>query len=162
MDFAIRPSRDSDLAAVDALLARSYPKLLKADYAPSVLVTALPIISRARPELVGCGTYYVAEEDRGRIIGAGGWTRDGRRAELGHIRHVVTDDRALRRGVGRAILSRALETARAAGVTELECWSTRTAEPFYAAMGFVAEGDMEISLAPAVRFPAVRMRLLPV
>ena len=101
MVFQIRPSRDSDLAAVDALLARSYPKLLKADYPPSVLVTALPIISRARPELVGCGSYYVAEEE-GRIIGAGGWTRDGRRADLGHIRHVVTDDRAVRRGVGRA------------------------------------------------------------
>ncbi len=158
MVFQIRPSRDSDLAAVDALLARSYPKLLKADYPPSVLVTALPIISRARPELVGCGSYFVAEEAGG-IIGAGGWTRDGRRADLGHIRHVVTDDRALRRGVGRAILSCALDSARDAGIAELECWSTRTAEPFYAALGFAAEGPMEVSLAPAVRFPAVRMRL---
>jgi GNAT superfamily N-acetyltransferase len=158
MTFEIRPSRDSDLAAVDALLARSYPKLLKADYPPSVLVTALPIISRARPELVGCGTYYVAEEDA-RLIGAGGWTRDSKRAELGHIRHVVTDDRAVRRGVGRAILEHAFITARAAGISELECWSTRTAEPFYAAMGFVAEGPLEVGLAPAVRFPAVRMRL---
>ena len=157
MAFSIRPSRDSDLAAVDALLARSYPKLLKADYPPSVLVTALPIISRARPELVGCGTYYVAEED-GRIIGAGGWTRDSRRAELGHIRHVVTDDRALRRGVGRAILGRALAAAQAAGIQQLECWSTRTAEAFYAAMGFISEAPMEVSLAPAVRFLAVRKR----
>lgn len=158
MPFEIRPSRDSDLAAVDALLARSYPKLLKADYPRSVLVTALPIISRARPELIGCGTYFVAEEDT-RIIGAGGWTRDSRRSGLGHIRHVVTDDRALRRGVGRAVLQRVLDTARAAGIAELECWSTRTAEPFYAAMGFATEGPMEVSLAPAVRFPAVRMRL---
>jgi hypothetical protein len=26
-------------------------------------------------------------------------------------------------------------------------------------MGFVAEGPLEVGLAPAVRFPAVRMRL---
>ena len=59
----IRPSTLSDLAAVDALLARTYPKLLKADYPPSVLVTALPLISRAQPKLLTCGTYYVVEDD---------------------------------------------------------------------------------------------------
>ena len=50
------------MAAVDALLARSYPKLLKVDCSPSILVAALPIISRLRPELLVCDTYYVAEE----------------------------------------------------------------------------------------------------
>ncbi|MEL7154607.1 MAG: GNAT family N-acetyltransferase, partial [Pseudomonadota bacterium] len=75
MTVIVRPSTKADMAAVDVLLARTYPKLLKADYPPSVLVTALPIISRARPELLVCGTYYVADED-GEVIGAGGWTRD--------------------------------------------------------------------------------------
>lgn len=157
MSFSVRPSITADLPAVDALLARSYPKLLKADYAPSVLVTALPLISRARPELIGCGTYYVAEED-GQILGAGGWTLDRIRADKGHIRHVVTDDRALRRGVGRAILDLAMETARQSGVVELECASTLTAVPFYAAVGFECEHEMDISLAPGIHFPAVRMR----
>ena len=35
----IRSTTLSDVAAVDALLSVSYPVLLKADYAPSVLVT---------------------------------------------------------------------------------------------------------------------------
>ena len=47
----VRPAERSDMAAVDALLARSYPRLLKPDYPPSVLVTALPLISRAQPAL---------------------------------------------------------------------------------------------------------------
>ena len=115
----IRPSTKDDLAAVDALLARTYPKLLKADYPPSVLVPALPIISRARPELFVCGTYYVAEDD-GAILGAGGWTPDAKGKGLGHIRHVVSDDRALRRGVGRALMERSFEDARSAGMTEME------------------------------------------
>jgi len=157
MSFIVRPSVKTDLPAVDALLARSYPKLLKADYPPSVLVTALPIISRARPELIGCGTYYVAEE-AGQILGAGGWTRDRMRADKGHIRHVVSDDRALRRGVGRAILDLAIETARQSGVVELECASTLTAVPFYEAMGFDREEPLVIDLAPGIQFPAVRMR----
>jgi len=157
MSFIVRPSVKTDLPAVDALLARSYPKLLKADYPPSVLVTALPIISRARPELIGCGTYYVAEE-AGQILGAGGWTWDRMRADKGHIRHVVSDDRALRRGVGRAILDLAIETARQSGMVELECASTLTAVPFYEAMGFDREEPLVIDLAPGIQFPAVRMR----
>ncbi len=152
----IRPSTKADMAAVDALLARTYPKLLKADYPPSVLVTALPVISRARPELLVCGTYYVAEED-GTILGAGGWTLDRTDTGLGHIRHVVTDDRALRRGVGRSLMQRSFDVARAAGVTRMECWATRTAEPFYKAVGFVTVGPMEVTLAGGISFPSIRM-----
>ena len=152
----IRPSTRADLAAVDALLARTYPRLLKADYPPSVLVTALPIISRARPELLVCGTYYVVEED-GAIVGAGGWTRDRKRAGLGHIRHVVTDDRALRRGVGRELMQHCFDVARGARVKRMECWATRTAEPFYAAVGFRSLGPMDVTLAGGIVFPSIRM-----
>lgn len=152
----IRPSTMADLAAVDALLARTYPKLLKADYPPSVLVTALPIISRAQPALLGCGTYYVVEENDV-ILGAGGWTRDRKDSALGHIRHVVTDDRALRRGIGRALMCRCFEDARAAGIARLECWATRTAESFYHALGFETLGPMDVSLQGGISFPSIRM-----
>ena len=151
----------ADIAAVDALLARAYPRLLKADYPPSVLVTALPRISRAQPGLVTCGSYYVVEE-AGYIIGAGGWTRavpGGGQMQplLGNVRHVVTDDRAVRRGVGRALMTHVFTMARASGITRLDCLSTRTAVPFYAAMGFVVQGPVTISLAPGIDFPAVAM-----
>lgn len=156
-DLTVRATTDRDLAAVDALLARAYPRLLKPDYPPSVLVTALPIISRARPELLSCGTYYLAETNAGAVIGAGGWTADARIEGLAHVRHVVTDDRAVRRGVGRAVIGHTLEQARAAGIVRLECWSTRTAERFYQAMGFETLGPMEVPLARGIGFPAVCM-----
>lgn len=156
MEYHVRASSKADLAAVDALLARSYPKLLKADYPPSILVTALPLISRAQPQLLNCGTYYVAEEE-GEILGAGGWTRDKQDPARGHIRHVVCDDRHLRRGIARALLERCFETARAAGVTEMECWSTRTAERFYQAIGFRTLGPMDVQLAGGISFPSLRM-----
>ncbi|MFL4472042.1 GNAT family N-acetyltransferase [Tateyamaria armeniaca] len=152
----IRPSTKADLAAVDALLARSYPKLLKADYPPSVLVTALPIIARAQPHLLVCGTYYVVEED-GRILGAGGWTPDRKVQGLGHIRHVVTDDRAVRRGVGRALMQHCFDKARSAGMTKMECWATRTAVPFYEAVGFHTVGPIDVTLAEGIVFPSIKM-----
>lgn len=164
MSVRVRTAGPGDIAAVDALLARAYPRLLKADYPPSVLVTALPLISRAQPRLVTSGTYYVAEDEAGRILGAGGWTAavPGRAApsEPGraNVRHVVTDDRAVRRGIGRQVLTHALDRARAAGMSWIHCTATRTAVPFYRALGFSVLGDIVLPLAPGVVFPAVEMR----
>jgi hypothetical protein len=74
--ITIRKTRASDLAALDAMFARSYPILLKADYPPSALVTALPLISRAQPNLITSGNYYLAEVD-GQVVAAGGWSWRG-------------------------------------------------------------------------------------
>lgn len=160
--LTLRPARPGDLAAVDTLLARSYPKLLAADYPPSVLVTALPLIARARPELMTCGTYWVALEPDGALVGAGGWTPgapdgSGTQPRRGHVRHVVTDAGWVRRGIGRALMTRALHQAAEAGIATLECLSTRTAVPFYAALGFAVVGPVSVDLRPGIAFPAVRM-----
>lgn len=153
--FTLRVARSDDLAGLDALYARSYPKLLKADYPPSVLVTALPLISKAQPRLLASGTYYVCETGDGDPIGAGGWTlaRQGR----ADVRHIVTDDRYTRRGVARAILRRCLAEAAAQGLRRMMCKSTYTAVPFYASLGFVEEGRVEVPLAPGITFTAVQM-----
>lgn len=155
--LTIRTAAAADMSLLDAMFARSYPKLLKADYPPSVLVTALPIISRAQPALVRSGRFYLAETAADGIVGAGGWS-PRRQAGVADVRHVVTDDRHTRRGIGRAILERVFETARAAGVRRLDCKSTRTAVPFYRAMGFVTLGPVEVELRPGIAFPAIEMQ----
>ena len=160
--ITLRLATPADLAAVDALLARAYPRLLAADYPPSVLVTAIPLIARARPELLASGRYWLACDSAGTVLAAGGWssrsptdgTGDSRTA---HIRHVVTDDRATRRGLARAVLTRAMDQARTEGFTRFDCWSTRTAEPFYQSLGFTSLGMGDIPLAPGIAFPAIRM-----
>ena len=93
-DLSVRVATAADIVAVDTLLARSYPALLKVDYAPSVMVAALPVITKARPELVTSSTYFVAEVDS-QVVGAGGWTAHaptgGAVPGLGHVRHVQAD-----------------------------------------------------------------------
>lgn len=160
-DITIRSTNTGDLPVVDALLAASYPVLLKPDYPPSVLVTCLPLITRARPELLRCGTYYIALDAEG-ALAAGGWTHGAPQGgvgprDVGHIRHVVTHPKALRRGLARAILERSFRAARTSGVRWMMCQSTRTAEPFYASMGFQRRGEIEIMLRPGIGFPAVEM-----
>jgi GNAT superfamily N-acetyltransferase len=160
--LTIRPTTALDLAAVDALLAASYPTLLKRDYAPSVLVTALPLISRANPALLRSGTYFVAEDGEGRALAAGGWTRGAPQggvgiAEIGHVRHVATHPAHLRKGLAQAILTRVLADALSAGAERMICQSTKTAVPFYKAMGFRVRGEIVIALRPGITFPAVEM-----
>jgi GNAT superfamily N-acetyltransferase len=154
--LTIRRSNRTDFADIDKMLADSYPRLLAADYPPSMLVTALPIISRARPELVASGRYFVAEEG-GRIVGAGGWSMGA--AGIGDIRHVVTDYRHQRRGIGRCLMQVVLADARATGLVGLECLSSRTAQPFYESLGFRTIGPVSVPLRPGIAFPAIRMTL---
>ena len=166
--LTLRHATPADLSAVDVLLARSYPRLLAADYPPSVMVLAVPMITRARPELLASGRYWLAEDPAGHLLGAGGWSarvpasggegwpdRHGR--VLAQVRHVATDPDALRRGVGRAVMARVMAEARAAGFAGMECLATRTAVPFYAAVGFRAVGPVEVNLAPGIDFPVVKM-----
>ncbi len=159
----IRTATPADLPKVDALLARSYPALLKGAYPPSLLVTAIPLISRAQPALLASGTYFVVL-DGTEIVGAGGWTRavpggGGRgHSGVGNIRHVVTDHRRVREGIGRVLMTHIFDTAREAGVRQMECFSTLMAEPFYAACGFETLGPISLTLRPGIDFPAIHMR----
>ena len=55
-------------------------------------------------------------------------------------------------------MRRVFETARDAGIGRLDCLSTLTAEPFYAAMGFQSSGLVTVPLRPGIDFPAVHMQ----
>ena len=176
LPLIIRTATPADLAAVDLLLARSYPRLLAADYPPSVMVMALPIISRARPDLLASGRYYLAFDGAGQLLGAGGWsgTAPGpsdkaafevakpQAGGVGHVRHLATDPDALRQGVGRAVMATVFAAAGAAGVNRMECLATLTAVPFYKAAGFAVLAAVEVPLRPGIVSPAVQMiRTLP-
>lgn len=159
--YVIRPGEADDVPGVDALLERCYPALLKADYPPSVMVTAVPLISRAQPALITCGTYYVADAGPDGIIGAGGWTirdpggvTDPSRAS---IRHFATDPTLLRKGIAHQLMRRCIEDSTAAGLQGMTCYSTRTAVPFYRAEGFAPRAEVELELRAGIRFPAIRM-----
>lgn len=160
--LTLRRAKPADLAAVDRLLSRSYPRLLKGDYAPSVQVTALPLISRAKPELLASGRYFLAETEEGVVIGAGGWSvaspgMGQAVPETAHVRHVAVDPDMLRRGVGSAVMSEVIVDALRHGIRWLDCLSTRTAIPFYDALGFRVLHEVDVPLAPGIIFPAVRM-----
>lgn len=162
--LTIRRTGREDLAEVDALFQRSYPALLKGHYPPSLIVMAVPLIARAKPELLVSGRYFAVIDAGGAIVGAGGWSsadpRRGRPGEgaTGHVRHVVTDHRRTRQGIGTALMAHILDDARKAGVRQMDCLATRMAVPFYSACGFARVRPVVIPLREAIDFPAVLMQ----
>lgn len=162
-EICIRPARPSDFDAVDNLFRRAYPALLRADYDTKTLADVLPIISRANPRLLATGTFYLAFRDN-ELVGAGGWSWIGPHGAVGprhmaHIRHVVTHHDHQRSGIGRRLLGHCIDEAAGAGARILNCQSTLTAEPFYAALGFRRIADIDVFLCPGVSFPAVHMQV---
>jgi len=159
----IRIARPEDAAAVELLLAASYPILMAAAYAPDALAAALAVMMRANPRLLASGTFYLAVAGDGAVIGCGGWTRERPGTTVvdgttGHIRHFATDPACVRQGIGRALISHVVTCARAGGLTRLECYASFNAEPFYAACEFRRVDQVEIALEEGVLLPAVLMQ----
>lgn len=161
-NFSVRASAPEDELLVTGLLEVSYPSLMAGSYDNDVLAAALPMMTRAMPELLSAGTYYLAENDDSQIIGCGGWTRERPRdgepeRELAHIRHFGTHPQWVRLGIGRAIYDKCEEQARSAGIRRLECYSSLNAKNFYAALGFRVVRQMDIRMGETLRVPAVLM-----
>lgn len=161
--FHLRRAEAADAERLTTLLSRSYGALLQPDYHPNLLREALPVIGTARPALLSAPGYFVAEAGDGTLIAAGGWTWQGPAGgaaplDWGHVRHVAADPDHVGQGIGRLLLETIVDHAEHAGVRVLSCLSTLTARGFYSRMGFVALGEVDLDLAPGLRFPAVEMR----
>jgi GNAT superfamily N-acetyltransferase len=153
------------MAAVTSVLMASYPTLMATSYNAELLRLATPIITRANQRLLASGTYHVAEEGDGAIIGCGGWTpeRPGtaeKQPGVGHVRHFATIPDRAGQGIGRMIYACCETQARAAGVAVIECYASLNAERFYASLGFAVVGLVGIPLGDGVTFPSVLMRRL--
>ncbi|MGR3496855.1 GNAT family N-acetyltransferase [Citreimonas sp.] len=159
--LTIRTATIADAAALDGLFQRSFMTLLKGDYPPSAVISALPVIGHAQPALIRSGYFFVAERSD-RIVGAAGWSFEppgGRRGlrGMGHMRHVAVEPAHMRMGIGSALVDHVMRQARRAAVIRMLCQSTRNAVPFYTAMGFTAQAETVLDLPGGVAFPCVAM-----
>ncbi len=158
---SVRIARPEDAAAVERVLKASYPVLMAPAYDAGLLALALPLMTTPQPRLLGSGTFYVCEAD-GRAVGCGGWsfekpgTSDAEPG-IAHIRHFATDRDWTGRGIGRLVYSRCERQARAAGVRVFECYSSLNGEDFYAALGFVRIGPIEIPMGRRIKLPSIHM-----
>lgn len=156
----LRAATPADAQAVGDVLAASYSTLYRGWYRDEVLATALPAMTRARPELLASGKYFIVER-QGRVASCGGWSlgapAGGGQPGRGHIRHFATHPDHLGKGCAGAIISRCLDEARAEGLAGMECLSSLTAEAFYARHGFDAVAPTSVTVGGA-SFACILMR----
>ena len=157
----IRIALPRDAVAVTELLLRTYPALMASSYDAELLAGALPVMTRANPELLASGKYYVVE-DAGRLVGCGGWSLDqpgsGKiEAGLSHLRHFATDPDMTRRGIGRSIILRCAVDAAKYGTKRFQAFAGLNAEPFYRSLGLERLAVFELAMGPTAKLPAVLM-----
>ncbi len=147
------------------LFTRSYRALMASHYDREVLDQALAVITRANPDLLASGRFYLVEDTRtGALAGCGGWsdkapgppaeTAEGR----GHLRHFAVHPDSQREGIGRLLVEHCLKEAKAAGMREMHCLSSLNAERFYAVMGFETLARLDTQLPGDIPFPSILMR----
>lgn len=161
--YSVRATTLNDAQSVTALLSDSYPALMKNSYKEPALSAALSIICKANPSLLSSGTYYLAETQDNLVVGCGGWARErpGEGSivpQLGHIRHFATHSAWIGRGISRSIYLICEQQAREAGIAQFECYSTRNAEGFYAALGFKSIKPIDVNLGNDISLSGVLMR----
>ena len=164
-----------DVPALERLIAESARGLGGADYTPAQIEAALKSAWGVDTQLIADGTYFVAEDAAGALVACGGWSyrktlfgADGQAercpetldpvADPARIRaFFVRPDRA-RQGLGRMLLRRCEEEARAAGFQSTALLATLPGQRLYRALGYAGEARTEYPLADGVCIEFVPMQ----
>ena len=152
MPHRLRPATRADLPALAPLIARSARALGAQDYRPEQIEGALQGAFGVDTQLIDDGTYFVVESD-GHLVGCGGWSyrrtlfggdraRERDAGELdpatdaAKVRAFFVDPDYARRGIGRALLERCEQEARARGFRRCELMGTLPGVRLYRAFGY--------------------------
>ncbi len=173
----IRQATLDDVAAIEALIARSVHTLQAGDYSKEQREGALGTVFGVDRRMIEDGTYFVIEGDNDneeQIVACGGWSR--RRTPFGGDHSPRKDDSFLdpqcdaarvraffvhpehaRRGLGTILLNTCEAAARASGFARVELTSTLTGVALYKARGFEPKERLELPLRNGATLPVVRM-----
>lgn len=169
----LRPARESEIEALEALIRASVWDLQKHCYTEAQREGALGTVFGVDVQLIRDQTYYVVELD-GQLAACGGWsyrsTLFGANAgqagvgpaldetkDAARIRAFFVSPHFARRGLGTRILEACEQSARAKGFNKFELVATLAGEPLYAKHGFTALERYAVALPNGENLPVVRM-----
>lgn len=178
-ELRIRKALKADLAALNAMVGASVRELQAQDYTAAQMEGALESVFGVDSQLVGDGTYFVAEgraanDAAWEIAGCGGWSKRktlfggdhwmGREDSLldvardaAKIRSFFVHPRWARRGVGSKILEACEAAAKAAGFGRFEMGATLTGAKLFGARGYAAVERIEVPLKNGEKLAVIRM-----
>jgi len=172
--FRLRRAASDDVPALQELIARSGRELSAGYYTAAQAEAITRHVFGVDSQLIADETYFVIEDEGGRIVACGGWSKrrtlfggDQTKAgpdplldptsEPARVRAFFVAPDMARRGLGRRLMEECLQEARAAGFRSLELVSTLPGEPLYLASGFAVVERFDLEPG-GIRTPVSRMR----
>jgi GNAT superfamily N-acetyltransferase len=170
----IRKAKMEEREAIKQLIAESARLLSRQHYSEAQIEAAIATVFGVDTDLIEDGTYFVVESE-GQLAGCGGWSKRKTlfggdqfssrdtgyldpESEPAKIRAFFIHPAHARKGIGRIILSRCEDEARAEGFRALELMATLPGIEFYKSCGFVETGNFDLDLTDAVKLELVPMR----
>lgn len=125
-DYIVRPARSADVVGIRNLLQPLVEQRILLGKDLAVLYGSVQefVVAEADGELIGCGALHVIWED------------------LGEVRTLLVRDDWLHHGVGRGIVDRLEETARALGLSRLFCLTFEV--DFFGRRGYTPIGEQVV------------------
>jgi len=159
MDYSLRVATLDDKPTIARLIEESARALSREDYTDAQIEAAIASVFGVDSELIADRTYFVVEASR-ELVGCGGWSKrktlfggdqylDRETGELdpavdaAKIRAFFVHPAFARKGMGRALLEKCENDAKAAGFRSLELMATLPGLKLYRALGF--EGSDKVS-----------------
>ena len=125
-DYIVRPARSTDIVGIRNLLQPMVERRILLGKDLAVLYGAVQefVVAEADGALIGCGALHVFWED------------------LGEVRTLMVSDEWLHHGVGRAIVDRLEEHAKALGLSRLFCLTFEVS--FFGRRGYTPIGEQVV------------------
>jgi GNAT superfamily N-acetyltransferase len=169
----LRRAVPTDVPAIGALMRQSVLDVFPAFHDERETAAAAHYLTEPDTVLIDDGTYFVHESD-GQIIACGGWSKrdklytgsgatpsDDRlldpATEPARVRAMFVHGDWTRRGLGRAILARCEQAARADGFGALVLMATLPGVPLYRSFGFRELSRTRLPLPNGVILDGVSM-----
>jgi GNAT superfamily N-acetyltransferase len=169
----LRLAELADADTIDVLMKASTAAIFPRFYSQAETDASVRYIAIVDRTLIEDGTYFVVEAD-GQIVACGGWSRrdklytgsgdaaeDSRlldpETEAARVRAMFVRDDWTRRGLGTRILEACQAAAKAEGFRRLALGATLPGVALYERFGFVANGDMTVTLPNGTTVAAVAM-----
>ena len=184
IQIQIRKAIAADIPRLREVIEDSVRGLQAGDYSPAQIEGALQSVYGVDSQLIADGTYLVAEAivSRGKpeIVGCGGWSQ--RKTLYGGDQYAGREDSLLdptqhaakiraffihpnwaRCGIGSLILEACENAALETGFTRLEMGATLSGAAFYKAKGYAGVENQEVPLGNGEVLPIVKMekRVVP-
>ncbi|HEY4020324.1 MAG TPA: GNAT family N-acetyltransferase [Pseudonocardiaceae bacterium] len=170
----LRVAVRSDVPEIGALMRRSVLDVFPRFHDERETAAAARYLTEPDTALIDDGTYFVHETADGQLVACGGWSKrdklytgsgdaptDGRlldpATEPARVRAMFVRADWTRRGLGRAILARSEDAARAAGFRAMVLMATLPGVPLYRSFGFREVAKADVPLPNGVLLDGVEM-----